>query len=143
MTITGVEIDMIVSDSMKALDLYEKIFEIERVEVTDFGKGKSEAVFSIFRSRFHLLDENPEYLLFAPKEGVPQSMWLNIVVPDIHKTYSNAISAGCTEIQPVTEMLELGIINAIFIDPFGYMWMLHQIVKEVSYEDRLEFMKNM
>ena len=143
MTIPSVEIDMIVSDSIKALELYEKIFEVQRIEVTDFGKGKSEAVFSIFGSRFHLLDENPEYHLFAPKEGVPQSMWFNVVVPDIRKTYTNAISAGCIEIQPVTELPELGIINGIFKDPFGYMWMLHQIIKEVSYEERLKIMKNM
>ena len=32
---TGVEIDMVVTDSLKALELYEKIYEVERVEVTD------------------------------------------------------------------------------------------------------------
>jgi Uncharacterized protein conserved in bacteria len=143
MTVSSVEIDMVVSDSMKALALYEKIFEVQRIEVTDFGKGKSEAVFSIFNSRFHLLDENPEYHLFAPKEDAPQSMWFNVVVPDIRETYENAISTGCIEIQPITEISELGIINGIFKDLFGYVWMLHQVVKEVSYEERLEFMKNM
>jgi Uncharacterized protein conserved in bacteria len=143
MTTPGVEIDMIVSDSMKALELYEKIFEVQRIEVTDFGKGKSEAVFSIFNSRFHLLDENQEYGMFAPKEGEPLPIWMNVTVPNIRETYAEAMSAGCAEIQPVMEIPELGIINGIFKDPFGYMWMLHQIVKEVSYEERLEFMKNM
>ena len=32
---TGVEIDMVVTDSLKALELYEKIFEVKRIEVTD------------------------------------------------------------------------------------------------------------
>lgn len=34
----GVEIDMVVPDSLEALSLYEKIFYVERVEVTDFSR---------------------------------------------------------------------------------------------------------
>lgn len=37
---SGVEIDMVVTDSLKALALYENIFEIEPVEVTNFTKGE-------------------------------------------------------------------------------------------------------
>lgn len=36
--IVGVEIDMVVKDSIQALEFYEKIFEIERVEVTNFDR---------------------------------------------------------------------------------------------------------
>ena len=58
----GVEIDMIVSDSVKALELYEKIFaEIERIEVTSLPEGENEAVFSLYGVRFHMLDENEEF----------------------------------------------------------------------------------
>ncbi|HBX23858.1 MAG TPA: MerR family transcriptional regulator, partial [Desulfotomaculum sp.] len=32
----GVEIDMVVTDSLKALELYEEVFDIKRVEVSDF-----------------------------------------------------------------------------------------------------------
>jgi hypothetical protein len=32
----GVEIDFIVEDSLAALNLYERIFDIECIEVTDF-----------------------------------------------------------------------------------------------------------
>ena len=41
----GVEIDMIVSDSLKALELYEKVFDIERIEVTNFPKGEMKLFF--------------------------------------------------------------------------------------------------
>lgn len=40
MNIVGVEIDIVVTDSLKALALYENIFEIEPVEVTNFPKGE-------------------------------------------------------------------------------------------------------
>ncbi len=132
----GVEIDMVVSDSLKALALYESVFETERVEVTNYEKGLNEAVFTMYGTRFHLLDENPEYQLIAPKPGDPKPMWINILVPDIAATYKKAMEADCTEIQPITELPDFGVINALFTDPFGYIWMLHQIVREVSFEDR-------
>lgn len=43
----GVEIDMVVTDSLKALELYEKIFGVDRVEVTNFPRGENEVVFTL------------------------------------------------------------------------------------------------
>lgn len=134
----GVEIDMIVTDSLKALELYEKIFDIERIEVTDLPKGENEVVFSLYGVRFHMLDENPQFQMIAPKPGDPKPIWFNIMVPDIAETYSKAMNEGCTEVQPVTEMPDYGVSNAMFSDPFGYLWMLHQMHKEVSFEERVK-----
>jgi len=133
----GVEIDMIVKDSLKALELYEKIFEIERVEVTNFPKGENEVVFTLYGVRFHMLDENPKFGLIAPIPDKPNTIWFNILVPDIKETFSKAINAGCTVVQPITEIPEYGVSNAIFNDSFGYQWMLHQVHKEVSFEERI------
>lgn len=46
------------------------------------------------------------------------------------------VSAGCTVIQPVTELTDFGVSNAAFSDTFGYVWMLHQMHRVVSYEER-------
>lgn len=132
----GVEVDMVVSDSIEALKLYNSIFEIEPIESTNYEKGLNEAVFNMYGVRFHLLDENPQYQLTAPKEGDSKSMWVNVLVSDIKETYKKAIDAGCTEIQPVTELTDFGVSNAVFSDRFGYVWMLHQIHREVSFEER-------
>ncbi|OEF96558.1 VOC family protein [Desulfuribacillus alkaliarsenatis] len=132
----GVEIDMIVSDSLKALEQYEKIFDIERIEVTDFSKGENEVVFSLYGVKFHMLDENHQLEMIAPKPDDPKTIWFNIMVPDIAETYANAIEAGCTEVQPVTEITDFGVSNAMFSDSFGYIWMLHQVHREVSFEER-------
>ncbi|MCW3490401.1 VOC family protein [Dethiobacter alkaliphilus] len=134
----GVEIDMVVTDSLKALELYENIFDIERIEVTNFPKGENEVIFALYGVRFHMLDENPTFHLTAPTPEEPKSIWFNINVPDIKETYSKAIDAGCTEIQPVTEIPDYGVSNAIFTDQFGYVWMLHQVHKEVSLEERTQ-----
>lgn len=138
---TGVEIDMIVSNSLEALKLYEDIFKVERIEVTDFETGQNEAIFSIYSGCFHLLDENPQYGLIAPRPGDNKSMWVNVMVPDIEATYTKAINAGCSAIQPVTNLPDFGVSNAMFSDPFGYIWMIHQVHKDVCYEDRMELMK--
>lgn len=138
--ITGVEIDMVVTNSVKAPELYEKIFEVERVEVSDFGDKGSEVVFTIYGTRFHLLNENPDFMLFAPQEGAPMPMWLNIAVPDISKTYKVAIENGCKEIFPVQDIPDFGVKNAMFSDVYGYNWMLHRIDKVVSHEERMKIL---
>jgi PhnB protein len=132
----GVEIDFVVEDCLQACALYQKIFDIEPIEGTDFPTGENEVVFTLYGTRFHLLDENPEFQLIAPKPGDPKPIWFNITVQDIASTYDKAISEGCIEIQPVTEIPDFGVSNAIFSDPFGYLWMLHQVHKEVSFEER-------
>ena len=132
----GTEIDFVVQDSLKALELYEKIFDIERIEVTDFSEGENEVIFSLHGVRFHMLDENPEFEMIAPKPGDPKPIWFNIIAPDIEETFAKAIGEGCAQVQPVTEMKGMGVSNAIFVDPFGYLWMLHQVHKEVSFEER-------
>ncbi|WP_152656710.1 VOC family protein [Oceanobacillus sp. CFH 90083] len=136
----GVEFDFVVKDSKAALEQYKSIFDVEVVEETSFKTGNNEAVFTIYDTRFHMLDENPEYQLFAPKEGHPQSFWFNVVVSDIQKTFDKAMSADATEIQPVTKMEEMGISNAMFLDSFGYVWMLHEIHREVSFEERIDIL---
>ncbi|MDR1067554.1 MAG: VOC family protein [Clostridiales bacterium] len=135
---TGVEIDMVVKDSLAAIKVYESIFDVERVAVTDCSVGFNEAVFNIYGSRFHLLDENHEYQLVSPKDGVPKSMWINVVVSDINATLKKAEKSGCLVVQPVTEKLNLGVINALFADPFGYLWTLHQVTREISFDERNE-----
>ena len=64
---TRAEIDIVIEDSLKALELYEKIFEVEKIEASNFPKGQNEAVFTIYGMRIHMLDENPEFQLVAPK----------------------------------------------------------------------------
>ena len=138
---SGVEFCMIVRSSIAALELYEKIFDVERVEVSDFGAGFSEAVFNIYGTRFHLLDENPEHMLIAPKEGDPRSTWTNVTVPEIAITFEKALEAGCQQISPINDMPQMGVKNAIFADEFGYMWMLHQVDRVVSHEERMEIFR--
>lgn len=107
------------------------------MEVSNLPQGENEVVFTLYGVQFHLLDENLQFHLIAPTPDDPKSIWFNITVPDIKETYAKAMDFGCTEIQPVTELPDYGVSNAIFMDPFGHIWMLHQVHKEVSHEDRI------
>lgn len=136
---TGVEIDFVVTDSLGALALYERIFDgIEHIEVTSFPTGQNEAVFTLYGVRMHMLDENPDYQMVAPRPDDPKPMWLNILVPDIAATFQRALDAGCAAVQPVTRMEAFGVSNAIFADAYGYLWMLHQVHRVVPFEDRVK-----
>lgn len=134
----GIELDMVVPDSLLALKLYEKIFDLERVEVTDFDKGQNEVIFTLYGLNIHMLDESPDIGLNAPSDNSLFPIWLNVTVPDIEETFTKAMDQGCTDIQPVQEVDDFGVSNAIFVDPYGYQWMLHQVHREVSFEERNE-----
>ncbi|OJF93751.1 MerR family transcriptional regulator [Alkalibacterium sp. 20] len=132
----GIELDMVVPDSLAALELYEQIFELERLEVTEFDRGQNEVIFKLYDLKIHMLDENTEIGLKAPSDNSYLPMWLNVTVPNIAETFSQALDAGCTAIQPITEIPDFGVSNALFVDPYGYQWLLHQVHKEVSFEER-------
>ena len=138
MVIKRTEIDFIVNDTLKAFEVYQAIFEVECIEKTSFPIGQNEVVFSIYGTHFHMLDENPEFQMIAPKPGDPKPIWYNITVPDISKTYKNAMDAGCVEISPITEVETHGVQTVMFSDPFGYIWQLHEVVREVSFEERVQ-----
>ena len=128
----GVEIDMVCEDTLSALELYKRIFDVEPVEVGDYPKGQNEVVFTLYGVRFHMLDENADYGLKAPDPDHPNSIWFNVFVSNIEETFSRAIDSGCTQIQAITYLPDHGMSNAMFKDCFGYIWLLHEIHREAN-----------
>lgn len=106
------------------------------IEATDYPRGNNEVIFTLYGTRFHMLDENTSLGLTAPTAEHPNTIWFNIIVSDIEDTHNKALRNGCVEIQEMTEMMDFGVTNSMFRDPFGYLWMLHQIHREVSFEER-------
>jgi uncharacterized glyoxalase superfamily protein PhnB len=127
-----------VHDVLKAFELYEKVFGAKVVEKTAFDRGMNECVFTIYDFRFHILDESPENCLNAPKEGGSSSIWFNILDEAIQPVYDKALELGFTVIMPLQNMPDHGVQNAMVQDPFGIVWMIHQIDRIVSFEDRVK-----
>jgi uncharacterized glyoxalase superfamily protein PhnB len=124
---TGVELDFVVPDTLNAFETYRKVFGAEAVEQTSNDRGHNEVVFTIFGTRFHMLDENPDYQLIAPKEGqdvVP--FWFNLVVDDIKDVFGKAETAGFTTILPIQDVMEHTLKTSMQKDPWGYVWQFHQ-----------------
>lgn len=138
---TGVEIDLVVTDSLAALKFYDAVFGVETVEVTNYERGLNEAVFTLYGTRFHLLDENPQYQLMAPKAGDGKPFWINVLVEDIHATLKAAKKEAVTMIQEIIEMPEMGGSNAMFLDPFGHLWLVHEIRTVKSFEERTAYLE--
>jgi PhnB protein len=44
-SLRDIEIDFVVKDSLAALKCYERIFDVERIEVTDLKTGENEVFF--------------------------------------------------------------------------------------------------
>lgn len=125
---TGIEIDLVVPDCKQALALYEQVFTTENAQVSSLPDETYEATFSIHGTRFRLVDENEDFQLLSPRPGDGIPMWCTVYVPDAEVTFAKAIQAGCIEVDPVEEHRERNQLRAIFIDPFGYMWTLCQII---------------
>ena len=89
-----------------------------------------------------MLDENTSLGLTAPTAEHPNTIWFNIIVSDIEDTHNKALRNGCVEIQEMTEMMDFGVTNSMFRDPFGYLWMLHQVHREVIFEERKQLLRN-
>ena len=104
----GTEIDFVLNDSLKALELYQTIFdEIQLIEATDYPRGNNEVIFTLYGTRFHMLDENTSLGLTAPTAEHPNTIWFNIIVSDIEDTHNKALRNGCVEIEGSIEGLSL------------------------------------
>lgn len=81
--IIGIEIDFIVSDSLKVLVLYKEIFEVYVVEVIKYFVGRNEVVFNLYDIWFYMLDVNEEFGLKVLDLEYFNIIWFNIMVVDI------------------------------------------------------------
>lgn len=114
---------LIVHNASQALDFYKKAFgaeELFRMPTPD-GKKIAHSEFRIGDSAVMLADEAPEMKVLSPKTigGTPTSLYL--YVPDVDKTFAQAVAAGATVEIPLQDKF-YGDRNAIIVDPFGHRW---------------------
>ncbi|ONI38880.1 hypothetical protein AN396_01545 [Candidatus Epulonipiscium fishelsonii] len=120
------EINMVATNSIEALGLYKRIFELENVIKTSQKVGYNEVFFSIYGLRFHIMDENAQFNLISPAKGGVLSCWFDITVESIKETFEKAMENGCEVIFPVTFVDTHNVYNGMFKDKFGYVWLIHQ-----------------
>lgn len=129
------ELDFIVPDTLEAITLYQSVFDVTEVDATQYEKGLNEVRFNLHGLMMHILDENPAYNMYAPKKDQLFPIWVNVTVSDINETLKKAEDGNFTIIQPLTDIPEFGVKNAVIKDPFGYQWMLHEVYQNKTKEE--------
>jgi PhnB protein len=132
-------LNLVVPDALAAMEFYEKAFDAIRGEVYRFPnrKGVNETNVTLGGVSLRLIDENADYSCFSPKKGEVDSIWLQIEVSDTDETLKKAVSCGATVGQEPSEFM--GVRYAEITDPFGYVWTVNQILREVTFEERYRF----
>jgi PhnB protein len=109
-----------VRHSAAAVEFYKAAFgavEVFRLEDPDGGLVSR---LSIAGSEFWLSDEAPEHGNYSPETLGGATTRLILTVADPDTVFTQALAAGATEIQPVTE--EYGWRVGRLRDPYGFSW---------------------
>ena len=132
-------LNLVVSDAIKAMKFYEKVFGATRDEVYHFPNrsNSNEANVIVGGVSLRLIDENADFGCSPSKEDETSSIWLEIEVEDAESTLKKASIHGAKVEQELSEFM--GTLNAQITDPYGYVWTINQVLKEVTFEERYRF----
>ena len=133
-----IEVDLVVEDAIAAYDLYEEVFNTVKVNGTNYkkGDGLNEVIFLLEGVQFHLLDASSGFGFLTPVQGETRPIWINLILDDAKSVYQRAIQKGFNVIFPLTDMPEFGLFNGVIEDPFGHRWVLEELYREISFEER-------
>jgi PhnB protein len=136
---TGLTLSLVVSDALAAMNFYKTVFGAAEGEVYSFHDrlNSNEAHVVVGGVALRLIDGNPDYSCFPPKKGDMDSIWLQIIVDNVDDTLNLARENGAEVLAEPSDFM--GTRYAEIIDPFGYTWTINQILREVSYEERMAF----
>jgi PhnB protein len=110
------------------VEFYKSAFGATEVYRLDGGDKGVVARLSVESAEFWVSDESPEHRNFSPETigGGSVRMILTVADPDV--AFARAISAGATEVWPVSE--GHGWRVGRVVDPFGHHWEIGRPVSE-------------
>ncbi|KRK78518.1 hypothetical protein FD03_GL002292 [Companilactobacillus nodensis DSM 19682 = JCM 14932 = NBRC 107160] len=121
----GIELDMVVSDAMTALETFGKVFKVEILEVQSTAKENDTVLVDMDGMHIHFLSKNEEVGFKVPT-STPESMWVNVIVDDIEKTKNAAVDAGFELVIPITKEPYEGMLYMLLKDKDNYQWMVYE-----------------
>ena len=74
---------------------------------------------------FHLHETMPWFDALEPVSAKGVTTVIGLFVDDVQEVFNRAVSAGATEISPVTDH-EYGYRQGMFRDPFGHYWQIQK-----------------
>ena len=125
-----------VHDGKAAIDFYCRAFDAVETgpRFTDADGRIGHTEISIGGARLFLSDEYPDFDARSPKTLGGSAVALHIEVPDADAAASRLVEAGATTLREVAEQAD-GERRGVFLDPFGYRWMIGQKVEDVTKEE--------
>ena len=126
---------IVVQGADQAATFYAAAFgarELSRIPVPD-GRLMSVEL-AVGDSRLHLADEFPEMGVLAPGSIGGTAVVLALDVADAEAAFAQAVAAGATVRQPLSEMF-WGDLHGQVEDPFGHRWNIGQHLREVPHDD--------
>ena len=126
-----------------AMDFYKKAFGAkERYRMLGPDGKIAHAEMTIGSSILMLGDESPQMGASAPETVGGSPVHVFLYLPNVDKTYAQAVSAGATAQMPPTDMF-WGDRYGKLEDPFGHHWSVATHIRDVSEEELQQVMKQM
>ena len=108
-----------VRGSIEAVEFYKSAFAATEVYRHE-GRGGVVARLSIDGAEFWVADESPQHQNFSPESLGGSSVRLLLTVADPDAAFARALTAGASEIYPVSE--GHGWRVGRVVDPYGHHW---------------------
>lgn len=131
-------------NTKQAIEFYKKAFGAQVIDLlaSPDGSRTMHATIKIGNSILMMGDEMPNPDCSRSAESLGGSpMSLYVYVPDVDKTFKQAIAAGAIETMPVMDMF-WGDRCGSLKDPFGYSWMIGTHTRDLTQEEILQGAKN-
>jgi PhnB protein len=125
---------LIMNDCKKALEFYKRAFNATELMCMDMGGRVGHAELQIGDSRVMMADEFPDMVAIGPKTLGGTSVGLVLYVEDVDALFDQAIRAGATVVQAVTNQF-YGDRMGTLLDPFGHKWSIGTHIEDVEPEE--------
>ncbi|NMP16684.1 VOC family protein [Thalassotalea sp. Y01] len=113
---------LVCNGAEKAVEFYQQAFNAQLVLRLDMPDGRiAHAEIKIGDSHIMLTNEHPEMGFVSPETLGGAGVSLMLYGDDCDAMFAQAISAGATELRPLTDQF-YGDRTAIVKDPFGHVW---------------------
>lgn len=119
---TGLFPHIVCDDAVVAIEFYKKAFGAEEMMRLAGDNGRiMHASVSINGGVLMMVDENKDYGIIGPKTLGGAPVTLHLQVPDVDKSFAQAVAAGAKDVMPPTDMF-WGDRYSMVEDPSGYRW---------------------
>jgi uncharacterized glyoxalase superfamily protein PhnB len=133
---------LICDGAAAAIEFYKKAFDAVEAARMQTPDGKiMHAMVRIGDSNVMLVDEFPDYGSVGPKKLNGSPVTLHMYVPDVDKTFAQAVAAGATVKMPLENQF-WGDRYGQVVDPFGHHWSLATHVKDLTPEEMKQAMQS-